>query len=96
MHKSDAAGYRVGKWISLRRQKRLNPDAGQQRALSPICFQCLSEVEMSNPELSDYQLLGEAKAALREKDIERAKPLFAEFSERSVAKVKAKVANDPA
>ena len=50
---------------------------------------------MSNPELSDEQLLNEAKTAHREKDIERAKRLFAEFSERSLAKVKAKVANDP-
>lgn len=96
MRKSDAAGYRVAKWIPLRRQNLQSPSAGQEPALRPICFKCHSEVEMSNPELSDYQLLDEARAALREKDIERAKPLFAEFSERSVAKVKAKVANDPA
>ena len=64
--------------------------------MRPICFHCHSQVEMNKPELSDYQLLGEAKAALREKDIKRAKPLFAKFFERSVAKVKAKVANDPA
>jgi hypothetical protein len=51
---------------------------------------------MSNTKLSDHQLLDKAKAALREKDGERAKLLFAEFSERSVASVKAKVANDPA
>ena len=51
---------------------------------------------MSNPGSGEYRLLDEAKAALREKDIERAKSLFAEFSERSTAKFKAKVANDPA
>ena len=49
---------------------------------------------MSNADLSDRQLLSEALTAFREKNIERAKPLFAEFSERRVAKVKAKVAND--
>lgn len=49
---------------------------------------------MSNTELSDYQLLDKAKAALREKNGDRAKILFAEFSERSVARNKAKVAND--
>ncbi|WEK02377.1 MAG: hypothetical protein P0Y59_12060 [Candidatus Sphingomonas phytovorans] len=51
---------------------------------------------MSNADLNDRQLLREAIAAFREKDIERARPLFAEFSERSVARVKARVANDPA
>ncbi|MDB5678076.1 hypothetical protein [Sphingomonas bacterium] len=50
---------------------------------------------MSNTELSDHQLLDVAKAALREKDSERAKLLFAEFSERSVARDKARVAKDP-
>jgi len=50
---------------------------------------------MSNKELSDHQLLEIAKAALLEKDGERAKVLFAEFSERSVARDKTKVANDP-
>jgi hypothetical protein len=62
----------------------------------PIFFQRRSEVEMSNTELSDRRLLDIAKAALREKDGERAKALFAEFSERSVARDKAKVANDTA
>jgi hypothetical protein len=51
---------------------------------------------MSNVELSDHQLLDKAKAALREKDVEHAKLLFAEFFERSVARNEAKVANDPA
>lgn len=51
---------------------------------------------MSNADLNDRQLLREAIAAFREKNIERARPLFAEFYERSVARVKAKVANDPA
>jgi hypothetical protein len=51
---------------------------------------------MSNTELDDYQLLDQAKAAFRGKDMERAKPLLSEFSKRSVARVKAKVANDPA
>ncbi|WP_169833096.1 hypothetical protein [Sphingomonas panacis] len=49
---------------------------------------------MSNTELTDDQLLEAAKAALRDKDRERAKPFLAEFSERSLARVKAKVAND--
>jgi hypothetical protein len=51
---------------------------------------------MSNTELSGHQLLDKAKTALREKDEERVKGLFAEYSERSVARDKAKVANDPA
>jgi hypothetical protein len=51
---------------------------------------------MSNTDLSDRQLLDAARAAFHAKDLERAKPLFAEFSERSVARVKAKVANDVA
>jgi hypothetical protein len=54
------------------------------------------EVEMSNADLNDRQLLREAITAYRKKNIERARPLFAEFSERSIARVKAKVANDPA
>jgi hypothetical protein len=54
----------------------------------------LLEVEMSNRGLSDQRLLEEAKSALRQKDIDRAKPLLAEFSERSVANAKGKVAND--
>ncbi|WP_267395134.1 MULTISPECIES: hypothetical protein [unclassified Sphingomonas] len=53
-------------------------------------------VEMSNTALSDHRLLNEAKAALRGKDGERAKALFDKISERSVARSKAKVANDPA
>ena len=51
---------------------------------------------MSNTEMSDHQLIDNAKAALREKDGKRAKVLFAELSERSVARNKAQVANDPA
>lgn len=51
---------------------------------------------MSNAELSDRQLLAEAKAAIREKDFEHAKPFLAEFSNRSLARDKAKAANDPA
>ena len=50
---------------------------------------------MSNTEFDDCELLNLAAAAIREKDPERAKPLLAEFSERSVARVKARVANDP-
>jgi hypothetical protein len=49
---------------------------------------------MSNAELSDRQLLRAALATFREKDIERAKPLFAEYLERSVISLKAKVASD--
>ena len=49
---------------------------------------------MSNAELSDHQLLDKAKAALRDKDGDRAEVLFAEFSDRSVARNKARVAND--
>jgi len=64
--------------------------------LRPIYFQRRWKVEMSNTKLNDYQLLDEAKAALRGKDVERATPLFAEYSRRRVAAVKAKVANDPA
>ena len=51
---------------------------------------------MSYVELSDRQLLDKVRAAAREKNMERAKPFLAEFCERSVAKVKAKVANDTA
>ena len=50
---------------------------------------------MSNSESSDWQLLGEARVALREKDLERARPLFAEYSERRLARLMAKeIAND--
>lgn len=49
---------------------------------------------MSNPELSDNQLLDEAKAAVRQKDNERAKPFLAEYRKRRMAVLKAKVAND--
>ena len=51
---------------------------------------------MSNAELSDHQLLDEAKTALRQKDGDRAKGLFTEHSKRSIARDKAKVANDSA
>jgi len=51
---------------------------------------------MSNARLSDRQLLAEAVAAFRKKDFKRAKPFLAEFSKRSLAKYKAKVANDTA
>lgn len=61
--------------------------------LAQLAFTVL-EVEMSNRGLSDQRLLDEAKSALRQKDIDRAKPLLAEFSERSVASAKGKVAND--
>lgn len=50
---------------------------------------------MSDKESSDHQLLEIGKSALLEKDRERAKALFREFAERSVARDKAKVANDP-
>jgi len=49
---------------------------------------------MSEADLSDRQLLLAVRAAVREKDLERAKPLFAEYAERIVARLKAKVAND--
>lgn len=49
---------------------------------------------MSNADLSDFKLLREAIAALRQKGAEGAKPLFAEFAERRAAKSKAEVAND--
>ena len=49
---------------------------------------------MSDTKLSDCQLLHEAKKAFRKKDTERAKHLAAEIEERSLAKNKAKVAND--
>jgi hypothetical protein len=51
---------------------------------------------MSKTELSDFELLDKAKAALRVKDTKCAEPLFAKFSERREARVKAKVENDPA
>jgi hypothetical protein len=51
---------------------------------------------MSNADLTDQQLLSQAGAALREKDKERAKPFLVEFSERSVVRDKARVANDTA
>jgi hypothetical protein len=51
--------------------------------------------EMSNAKLTDQQLLNEAKAAFREGGKERAKPFLAEFSRRSVARDKARAANDP-
>jgi hypothetical protein len=50
---------------------------------------------MSNAELTDQQLLNEASAAFREGGKERAMPFLAEFSRRSVARDKAKAANDP-
>ncbi|MEP9360067.1 hypothetical protein [Sphingomonas sp. KR3-1] len=49
---------------------------------------------MSNAELTDRQLLNEVRAAFRERARERAKPFLAEFSRRSLARDKAKVAND--
>jgi hypothetical protein len=49
---------------------------------------------MSSIDSSDRQLLREAVSALREKNVERAKPLFARFAENRAAKVKALVAND--
>lgn len=49
---------------------------------------------MSNAELTDHQLLNEAKAAFRERGRECAKPFLAEYSRRSLARDKAKVAND--
>jgi hypothetical protein len=49
---------------------------------------------MSNIDLSSRQLFDQAKAAVREKNMERAKPLFAELAARSLAEVRAKVAND--
>jgi hypothetical protein len=51
---------------------------------------------MSNTELSDNQLFAKVRAAFREKDGDLAKVLFAEFSDRSLARNKARVANDPA
>lgn len=51
---------------------------------------------MSNTELTDHQLLAEIKAAVREKDSNRAKAFAAEFSERSLARNKARAANDHA
>ncbi|MBW8843216.1 MAG: hypothetical protein JF608_15740 [Sphingomonadales bacterium] len=51
---------------------------------------------MSNTDLSDLQLLREAIAAFRTKNIERAKPLFAKYAERRLARIKTKVANDVA
>lgn len=68
--------------------------AGQHLIAGPIFCQHLAEDEMSNTDLSDLQLLNDAKAALRDKDKHRAAALWAEFCERSVARVKAKVAND--
>jgi hypothetical protein len=61
----------------------------------PSSYRC-SEVGMSNTDLSDFQLLRTAIAAYREKNIERAKPLFAEYAARRRAKLKTKVANDVA
>jgi hypothetical protein len=49
---------------------------------------------MSTTDSSDFKLFRAALARIREKGIESAKPLLAEFSERRVAKAKAKVAND--
>ena len=88
----------IGRQSSNRSLSVIDPEgvAGQRRALRPIYFQRRWKVEMSNTKLNDYQLLDEAKAALRGKDVERATPLFAEYSRRRVAAVKAKVANDPA
>ncbi|HEX7851193.1 MAG TPA: hypothetical protein VF485_15790 [Sphingomonas sp.] len=70
--------------------------SGRRRALGPICFYRRTEVEMSNAELSDRQLLAEATAAFREKNFARAKHFLAELSKRTLAKSKAKVANDTA
>jgi len=67
---------------------------------TPACFSLslspypCREGEVSEADLSDRQLLLAVRAAVREKDLERAKPLFAEYAERSVVRLKAKVAND--
>jgi hypothetical protein len=49
---------------------------------------------MSDTNLNDYQLFEQAKAAIRAKNAERAQNLLTEISERSVARDKARVAND--
>lgn len=49
---------------------------------------------MNYAELTDRQLLNEAKTAFREHGRKSAKPFLAEFSRRSRARDKAKVAND--
>jgi len=56
------------------------------------------EIEMSNSGVSEYQLqlLDKAKAALREKDTMLASALLTDFSEHSVLRDKARLANDPA
>jgi hypothetical protein len=59
----------------------VDPESGRWTAAS-VAFNLFSApfgVEMSNTELSDHQLLDEAKTAIREKDGERAKVLFAGF-----------------
>mgnify|MGYP007060320506 CR=1 FL=1 len=43
---------------------------------------------------NDRHLLEQAKAALREKDQDRAAPILTEIAERGAANAKAKVAND--
>lgn len=51
---------------------------------------------MDNGGASDRRLLEEAKAALREKDHDRAAPILTEVAERGAANAQAKVANDAA
>jgi len=74
--------FRTGRWTAC--------------SVAPNLFSTQFGVEMSNAELSDHQLLDKAKTALRQKDGDRAKGLFTEYSKRSVARHQAKVANDPA
>ena len=52
------------------------------------------EVEMDDGNSGDQDLLEQAKAALRDKDPDRAAPILAEIAKRGAANAKAKVAND--
>lgn len=52
------------------------------------------EVEMNDGATGDQDLLEQAKAALRDKDQDRAAPILAEIANRGAANAKAKVAND--
>jgi len=49
---------------------------------------------MDDGNSGDQDLLEQAKAALRDKDPDRAAPILAEIAKRGAANAKAKVAND--
>lgn len=55
---------------------------------------CKLELEMNDGKSGDRDLLEQAKAALRDKDQDRAAPILSEVAKRGATNAKAKVAND--